>query len=146
MASNDREYTELVQSYLKMVADQDFRNLGDLLTDDCGFTLVPSRYTWRGQEEIVRVLIASAGSGSSGSGPTVRIVNSFAQDQYVVVEYSREAKLGAFTVNIDGYCWIAHIRGDRFDSIREYINPSNPVIAVAMAAVMRLYPRMVRGK
>lgn len=146
MAVNDGEYTELVQSYLRMVADQDFQKLGDLLTDDCGFTLVPSRYTWRGPEEIVRVLMASASSGSSGSGQKVRTYNSFAQDQYVVVEYAREVKIGAFTVNIDGYCWIAHIRGGRFDSIREYINPSNPVIAVVMAAVMRLYPRMVRGK
>ncbi|GAB03486.1 hypothetical protein GII30_20910 [Gordonia amarae] len=136
----------VVKKYLNAVADQNFQQFGELITEDCEFTLVPIGYTWRGREQVIGALTVSGDGEGTGGGRKVRITNSFANADQVLLEYEREATIAGRTIVIDGYCWIAHIQDGRIDSVREYINPSNPVIALAMTFVLRVYPRLTRRK
>ncbi|WP_406230587.1 nuclear transport factor 2 family protein [Nocardia sp. NBC_01009] len=142
MTSPDSE--ALVERYLKIIADHDYEQFGELLTDNCEFTLVPIGYTWRGRADVIGALTVSGDTKSHDDRSAVKIINWFTNDEYVVVEYERGAVVGGVRVNIDGYCWIAHMRDGRFDSIREYINPSNPALAILVGLVLRSYPRLTR--
>ncbi|WP_372588559.1 nuclear transport factor 2 family protein [Rhodococcus erythropolis] len=144
--SPDAGTEDLIARYLEVVANHDYERFGELLTDDCEFTLVPIGHTWRGREDVVRALTVSGNAKSHDGRPMVQITSWFTNDEYVVVEYERAAILGGIRLNIDGYCWISHIRDGRFDSIREYINPSNPGIAILLTLVLRVYPRLTRRK
>ena len=64
----------------------------------------------------------------------------------VVVEYEHTALVGGVRVKIDGYCWVFHIRDGRFDSMREYINPSNPATSILLSLVLRAYPFLTRWR
>jgi ketosteroid isomerase-like protein len=146
MTSRDAGSEELTDRFLEVIASHDYERLGELLTDDCEFTLVPIRHTWRGRNDVVGALTVAESTKSDDGQSMVHITNWFKNDEYVVVEYERGAIVGGRRVNIDGYCWIAHIRDGRFDSIREYINPSNPVLAILVGLVLRSYPRRTRRK
>ncbi|MFF2395518.1 MULTISPECIES: nuclear transport factor 2 family protein [unclassified Nocardia] len=146
MTSSEAGSEELVERYLEIIADHDYETFGELLTDDCEFTLVPIGHTWKGREDVIGALTVSGGTDSHDGEPTVRITSWFRNDDHVVVEYERKAVVRGVRLNIDGYCWIAHIRDGRIDSIREYINPSNPGIALLLSLVLRAYPRLTRRK
>ncbi|MFD0366067.1 nuclear transport factor 2 family protein [Nocardia sp. GCM10030253] len=146
MTSSDAGSEDLIERYLEVVANHDYERFGELLTDDCEFTLVPIGHTWRGRADVVGALTVSGNTNSHNGRSMVQITNWFTNDEYVVVEYERGAIVGGVRLNIDGYCWIAHIRDGRFDSIREYINPSNPGIAILLSFVLRGYPRLTRRK
>ncbi|MFD7846576.1 nuclear transport factor 2 family protein [Nocardia sp. NPDC059764] len=146
MTSPDADLEKFIQRYLEIVGDHDFEQLGELLTDDCEFTLVPISHTWRGPAEVIAALTVSGDGKSHDDQAAVRILNWFRNDEYVVLEYERTAIVAGVRLNIDGYCWVAHIRDGRFDSIREYINPSNPAAAILVGLVLRAYPHLARRK
>uniref|UniRef100_UPI003F9B8CF9 nuclear transport factor 2 family protein n=1 Tax=Mycobacterium sp. TaxID=1785 RepID=UPI003F9B8CF9 len=98
---------------------------GELLTDDCSFTLMPIGHTWRGRNNVMSAVMAAGSRRTHDSRSKVNITNWFTNNEYLLVEYEHAAIVGGVRVKIDGYCWVFHIRDGRFGSMREYINPSN---------------------
>jgi ketosteroid isomerase-like protein len=138
--------TNLIERYLAIVANDDYERFGELLTDDCSFTLMPIGHTWRGHDNVMSAVVAAGRSRTHDSRSKVDITNWFTNDEYLVVEYEHTALVGGVRVKIDGYCWVFHIRDGRFDSMREYINPSNPVTSILLSLVLRAYPFRARRK
>lgn len=106
----------VVEKYLNAVADQNFQQFGELITEDCD-CLVPIGYTWRGRERS-SVPSPSQGDGE-GTGSSARFgCRAGTNADQVLLEYEREATIAGRTIVIDGYCWIAHIQDGRIDSVR----------------------------
>jgi len=43
----------LIQAYLEIVATDDYKDFGTLLTNDCTFSLMPIGYTFKGRQEVM---------------------------------------------------------------------------------------------
>ena len=76
----------------------------------------------------------------------VDITNWFTNDEYLAVEYEHAALIAGVRVKIEAYCLVFHIRDERFDSMREYINPSNPATSILLSLVLRAYPFLARWR
>jgi uncharacterized protein (TIGR02246 family) len=141
LTETDGAVTNLIERYLAIVANDDYERLGELLSDDCSFTLMPIGHTWKGRDNVMSAVMAAGRSRTHDSRSKVNITNWFTNDdEYLVVEYEHGALVGGVRVKIDGYCWVFHIRDGRFDSMREYINPSNPATNILLSLVLRAYP------
>src|SRR5246500_3852987 len=145
MTETDSAVTNLIERYLAIVADDDYERFGELLTDDCRFSLMPIGHTWHGRDNVMSAVLAAGRSRTHDSGSRVNVTNWFTNDEYLVVEYEHAALVGGIRVKIDGYCWVFHIRDGRFDSMREYINPSNAGMSILLSLVLRTYPLLARG-
>jgi uncharacterized protein (TIGR02246 family) len=146
VTDTDGAVTNLIEQYLAIVADDDYERFGKLLTDDCSFTLMPIGHTWRGRDNVMSAVMTAGRSRAHDSRSRVTVTNWFTNDEYLTVEYEHGALVGGLRVKIDGYCWIFHIRDGRFDSIREYINPSNPATSILLSLVLRTYPFLARWR
>ncbi len=135
----------LIDEYLRLVAADDYAGFGALLTDDCRFTLMPSGRTWTGRERVMQFVAAAGASRSHDEQSHVTITDWFSDGEHLVVEYEHRALVLGRRLKIDGYCWVFHIRDERFDVIREYINPSSVVLGLAMPILLRLAPLLTRG-
>lgn len=135
---------ELVKSYLQLVAADDYRDFGALITDDCQFTLMPIGHTFRGRQDVMAFVQTAGGSRAHDQSSKVTITNWFGDDDYVCVEYVHRflifPKPLQFMGMIDGYWLVFHIRDGKFDVIREYINPSNVVTGLLVMLLLRLLP------
>jgi len=140
VTETDGAVTNLIERYLAIVTNDDYERFGELLTDDCSFTLMPIGHTWSGRDNVMSAIVAAGRSRTHDSRSKVDITNWFTNDEYLVVEYEHAALVGGVRVKIDGYCWVFHIRHARFDSMREYINPSNPATSILLSLVLRAYP------
>jgi ketosteroid isomerase-like protein len=136
----------LIQRYLAIVATDDYEQFGELLTDDCRFTLMPIGHTWRGRNNVMSAVMAAGNRRTHDSRSKVNITNWFTNNEYLVVEYEHAARVRGIPVKIDGYCWVFHIRDGRFDSMREYINPSNAGMSILLSLVLRAYPLLARRR
>ena len=146
MTETDSTVTNLIERYLATVADDDYERFGELLTDDCSFTLMPIGHTWTGRDNVMSAVMAAGSRRTHDSQSKVKITNWFTNNEYLVVEYEHTALVGGVRVEIDGYCWVLHIRDGRFDSMREYINPSNPTTSILLGLVVRAYPFLTRWR
>jgi ketosteroid isomerase-like protein len=146
MSVADGATTDLVQRYLAIVENDDYERFGELLTDDCTFTIMPTARTWRGRDDVMSMVMAAGSSRSHDSRSKVHITNWFTNNEYLVVEYAHAALVGGVRLKIDGYCLLFHIRDGRFDSIREYINPSNPAISILTILLLRALPLLARRR
>jgi ketosteroid isomerase-like protein len=135
---------ELVNRYLELVAADDYRDFGALITDDCQFALMPIGHTFRGRQDVMAFVQTAGGSRAHDQSSKVTITNWFGDGDYVCVEYVHRfvvfPKSVRFKGKIDGYCLVFHIRDGKFDVIREYINPSNIVTALLVMLLLRLLP------
>ena len=146
MTDTDGAVTNLIEQYLAIVADDDYERFGELLTDDCSFTLMPIGHTWRGRDNVMSAVMTAGRSRTHDSRSRVTVTNWFTNDEYLVVEYEHGALVGGRRVKIDGYCWVFHIHEGRFDSMREYINPSNPATSILLSLALRAYPFLARWR
>jgi ketosteroid isomerase-like protein len=146
VSETDGAVTNLIQQYLAIVANDDYERFGELLTDDCSFTLMPIGHTWRGCDNVMSAVMAAGRRRTHDSQSKVNITNWFTNNEYLVVEYEHAALVGGVRVSIDGYCWVFHIRDGRFDSMREYINPSNAGTSILLSLVLRAYPLLARWR
>jgi uncharacterized protein (TIGR02246 family) len=142
----DGAVTRLIERYLAIVADDDYERFGELLTDDCTFTLMPIGHAWRGRDNVMSAVMAAGSRRTHDSQSKVTITNWFTNNEYLVVEYEHGALVGGVRVKIDGYCWVFHIRDGRFDSMREYINPSSAGTSILLSLVLRAYPLLARWR
>jgi hypothetical protein len=72
----------------------------------------------------------------------VEITNWFADGEQLCVEYKHKLvvqRLG-LRLTIDGYCFVFQMRDGRFDTVREYINPSNIAAGLMVYVLLRLLP------
>ena len=136
----------LIERYLAIVANDDYAQFGELLTDDCSFTLMPIGHTWKGRNNVMSAVMAAGSRRTHDSRSKVNITNWFTNNEYLVVEYEHAALVRGVRVKIDGYCWVFHIRDGRFDSMREYINPSNAGMSILLSLVLRAYPLLARRR
>ncbi len=146
MTEDDGAVTNLVERYLAVVAEDDYERFGELLTDDCSFTLMPIGHTWTGRDNVMSAVKAAGNRRTHDIRSKINITNWFTNNEYLVVEYEHGALVGGVRVRIDGYCWIFHLRNGRFDSIREYINPSNAGTSILLSLVLRAYPLLARWR
>jgi ketosteroid isomerase-like protein len=135
------ENEELIQAYFRMVEEDDYAAIGSLLTDDATWTIVPIGYTWRGRGAIESMAVASGRTRRHDERSQVEITNWFTDEQ-LCVEYKHKLvvqRLG-LRLTIDGYCLVFHMRDGRFDTVREYINPSNIAAGLMVYVLLRLLP------
>ncbi|OBI14662.1 hypothetical protein A5712_03185 [Mycobacterium sp. E2327] len=146
MSETDGAVTDLIERYLAIVADDDYQRFGELLTDDCTFTLMPIGHTWAGRDNVMNAVLAAGSRRTHDSQSKVSVTNWFTNNDHFVVEYEHGALVAGVRVRIDGYCWIFHIRDGRFDSMREYINPSGAGLTILLSLVLRAYPLLARWR
>ena len=146
MTETDGAAADLIEQYLAIVANDDYERFGELLTDDCSFTLMPIGHTWRGRDDVMSAIIAAGRTRTHDSQSKVNITNWFTNNEYSVVEYEHGALIGGVRVKVDGYCLVFHIRDGHFDSMREYINPSNLATSILSSLVLRAYPLLARWR
>lgn len=146
MTETNGAVTNLIERYLAIVAEDDYERLGELLTEDCSFTLMPIGHTWTGRENVMRAVLAAGRRRRHDNRSKVDITNWFTNNEHFVVEYRHGALVAGVRVRIDGYCWIFHIRDGRFDSMREYINPSGAGMSMLLSLVLRAYPLLARWR
>jgi ketosteroid isomerase-like protein len=144
MTVADDAATKLIERYLAIVEHDDYQQFGELLTDDCTFTLMPTGHTWSGRDDVMSFVMAAGTRRTHDSQSKVIITNWFTNNEYLVVEYEHGALVKGVRLNVDGYCLVFHMRDGRFDSIREYINPSNAAISVLSTLVLRALPLLTR--
>src|SRR6201998_3819565 len=144
MTETDGAVANLIERYLTIVADDDYERFGELLTDDCSFTLMPIGHTWTGRDKVMSAVMAAGSRRTHDSQSKVKVTNWFANNEYLVVEYQHGALVGGVVVNIAGYCWGFDVRDG--DSMREYINPSGAGTSVLLNLVLRAYPLLARWR
>ncbi|MCW2649269.1 MAG: nuclear transport factor 2 family protein [Mycobacterium sp.] len=91
-------------------------------------------------------VMAAGSSRTHDSQSKINITNWFTNNEYLVVEYEHAALVGGVRLRIDGYCWVFHIRDGRFESMREYINPSSAVVSMSLSLVLRALPLLARWR
>ena len=96
----------LIERYLAIVANDDYERFGELLTDDCSFTLMPIGRPWRGRNNVMSAVMAAGSRRTHDSRLKVNITNWFTNNEYLVVEYEHAALVRGVRVKIDGYCWV----------------------------------------
>src|ERR1700741_2861206 len=67
MTETDGAVANLIERYLTIVADDDYERFGELLTDDCSFTLMPIGHTWSGRGNVMRAVVAAGRSRTHDS-------------------------------------------------------------------------------
>jgi hypothetical protein len=107
---------------------------------------MPIGRTWRGREDVMSAVMAAGSSRTHDSQSKINITNWFTNNEYLVVEYEHAALVGGVRLRIDGYCWVFHIRDGRFESMREYINPSSAVVSMSLSLVLRALPLLARWR
>jgi ketosteroid isomerase-like protein len=129
----------LFDKYLEIVQTDDYEGFGDLLTEDCRFTLMPSGRSFVGRDRIMAFTQMAGGSRTHDQAARVKIKNWFTDGEQLCVEYDHRAVVKGLglRIRIDGYCWVFHIRDGRFDEMREYINPSGFGMGLLAPIVLR---------
>jgi len=138
----------LIQAYLDIVATDDYKHFGALLTDDCTFSLMPIGYTFRGLQEVMAFVETAGNQRRHDNQSKVVITNQFTDGEQLCVEYEHSLIIKGLHVQskIDGYCLVLHFRDGKFDAIREYINPSRLPWVFYTVVILRIFPLIARAK
>lgn len=139
---------KLINAYFAIVKSDDYAQFGDLITDDCKFSLMPIGHTFTGRKDVMEFVLASGGVRKHDKQSPIKIKNWFTDDEYFCVEYDHYAIVKAFhsRIHIDGYCMVFHMRDGKFDEIREYINPSGKTMSFMTTYVLRILPFAAKMK
>ncbi|GAA2758377.1 hypothetical protein GCM10009872_37370 [Actinopolymorpha rutila] len=140
--SND----SLIDRYFEIVRTDAYERFGDIITDDCAFTLMPIGHTFRGRADVMGFVMSAGGARKHDDRSDVHITNWFTTGEHLCVEYEHQLiiRLLRRRTTIDGYCLVFHIRDGRFDEIREYINPSGVAMGILTTYVLRILPLAAR--
>ncbi|MGO9382994.1 MAG: nuclear transport factor 2 family protein [Mycobacterium sp.] len=146
MAPNANE--QLIESYFRMVKEDDYAGVGSILTDDATWTIVPIGHTWTGRREIESMAMAAGRRRRHDERSHVEIKNWFADGEHLCVEYKHRLIVGhlGLRLTVDGYCLVFRMRDGRFDAIREYINPPNIAAGLMMYVLLPLLPYLSRRR
>lgn len=138
----------LIQAYLDIVASDDYKHFGALLTNDCTFSLMPIGYTFRGLREVMAFVETAGNRRRHNNQSKVVITNQFTDGEQLCVEYEHSLIINGLNVRskIDGYCLVFHFRDGKFDAIREYINPSRLLWVFFTVIILRFFPLIARAK
>src|SRR5258708_11034918 len=138
----------LIQAYLEIVATDDYKDFGTLLTDDCTFSLMPIGYTFKGRQEVMAFVETAGNRRRHDKQSNIVIRNQFTDGDYLCVEYEHSLIINALHVRskIDGYCLVFHFRDEKVDAVREYINPSRLPCGFFTVIVLRLLPLIPERK
>src|SRR3954471_19615712 len=122
----------LLEQYFEIVKADDYERFGDIITDECSFSLMPIGHTFKGRKDVTAFVMAAGKARRHDNRSHVEITNWFATSDYICVEYTHHAIVRPFgyRIKIDGYCLVLHVQGGKFDEIREYINPSGIVASI----------------
>src|ERR1700738_3182720 len=101
MTETDDAVPKLIERYLDIVANDDYERFGELLTNDCTFTLMPIGRTWRGRADVMSAVMAAGSSRTHDSQSKVNITNWFTNNEYLVVEYEHAAVVSGIRLKID---------------------------------------------
>lgn len=82
---------QLIHAYLEIVATDDYKDFGTLLTEDCTFSLMPSGHTFKGRQAIMAFTEIAGGSRTHDKQSKVAIKNWFTDSHYLCVEYDHTA-------------------------------------------------------
>jgi ketosteroid isomerase-like protein len=136
------ENEQLIQTFLRMIEEDDYAEVGSILTDDAMWTIVPIGYTWTGRCAIEALAVAAGGMRRHDERSRIEITNWFTDGEHLCVEYKHKAILRriGLRLTIDGYCLTLHMRNGRFHAIREYISPSNIAAALMIYVLLPLLP------
>ena len=133
---------QLIEAYFRIVEQDDYAGVGAILTDDATWTIMPIGHTWTGRRAIESMAMAAGRSRRHDARSHIEIKNRFTDGENLCVEYTHKAivpRLG-LRLTADGYCLVFHMRDGRFDAIREYINPPNIIVGLAMYVLLPLLP------
>ncbi|MGO9926044.1 MAG: nuclear transport factor 2 family protein [Mycobacterium sp.] len=146
MAPNANE--QLIESYFRMVKEDDYAGVGSILTDDATWTIVPIGHTWTGRRAIESMAMAAGRTRRHDERSDVEIKNWFTDGERLCVEYKHRLIVGrlGLRLTVDGYCLVFHMRDGRFDAIREYINPPNVAAGLMMYVLLPLLPYLSRRR
>lgn len=140
----------LVDRYFEIVRSDAYERFGDIITDDCAFTLMPIGHTFKGRKDVMAFVMSAGGARRHDRLSDVHITNWFTTGEHLCVEYEHELiiRLLRHRTRIDGYCLVFHIRDGRFDEIREYINPSGIGTGILTTYILRILPlaAWIRGR
>jgi len=139
---------QLIDSYFRMVAEDDYAGVGSILTEDATWTIVPIGYTWTGRRAIESMAVAAGRRRRHDERSHVEIKNWFTDGEHLCVEYKHKLIVRGLGLRLtaDGYCLVFRMRDGRFDAIREYINPPNIAAGLMMYALLPLLPHLSRRR
>jgi ketosteroid isomerase-like protein len=139
---------ELIDKYLDIIKTDDYAHFGDLITDDCTFSLMPIGHTWKGRDDVMGFVMAAGSARKHDEQSHVRVTNQFTAGDYFCIEYEHDLIMSFlhYRTKIDGYCLVLHIRDGKFDQIREYINPSGFLMTFLTTYILRILPLAARLK
>lgn len=139
---------QLIQSYFRMVEEDDYAGVGSILTDDATWTIVPIGYTWTGRRAIESMAVAAGRTRRHDERSHVEIMNWFTDGEHLCVVYKHKLIVPGLRLRLtaDGYCLIFHMRDGRFDAIREYINPRGVGAGLMMYLLLPLLPYLARRR
>src|SRR4051794_24259738 len=142
------EATGLIAEYFDIVKTDNYQRFGDIITDDCVFSLMPIGHTFKGRRDVMGFVLAAGGARRHDNKSHVEITNWFTAGDHFCVEYTHHLMVRPFgyRTKIDGYCMVFHMQGGKFDEIREYINPSGVVMSILTTYLLRLLPVAARIK
>jgi hypothetical protein len=75
MPLNENE--QLIQTFLRMIEEDDYAEVGSILTDDAMWTIVPIGYTWTGRCAIEAMAVAAGGMRRHDERSRIEITNWF---------------------------------------------------------------------
>ena len=105
-----------------------------LLTDDCIWVMEPGGSEYHGATEIRSMAGFAMGGRSHDTTHTVEILNWFADDDNLCIEYTHGALLtgkgtGGIKASVktgtNKYCMTYHVSNGKIDRVHEYINSSS---------------------
>jgi ketosteroid isomerase-like protein len=139
---------QLIEAYFRMVEQDDYAGVGAILTDDATWTIMPIGHTWTGRRAVESMAMAAGRSRRHDERSHIEFKNWFTDGEHLCVEYTHKVIVPwlGLRLSADGYCLVFHMRDGRFDVIREYINPPNIVVGLAMYVVLPLLPYMSRRR
>lgn len=139
---------QLIQTYFRMIEEDDFAGIGSILTEDATWTIVPIGYTWTGRDAVESMAVAAGRTRRHDDRTQVEITNWFTDGEQLCVEYKHKLILQRLRlrVTIDGYCFIFHMRDGRFNAIREYINPTNKAVGLLIYLLLPILPYLSRKR
>src|SRR5260370_8224315 len=137
----------LIQAYVEIVASDDYKDFGTLLTDDCTLSLMPIGYTFKGRQEVMAFAETAGNRRTHDEQSKVVISNWFTDGDSLCVEYEHALIINALHMRtkIDGYCLLFHFPDRKFDAFRDNINPSRlPMVFFTFTFLPPLPPSLPR--
>jgi ketosteroid isomerase-like protein len=138
----------LINEYFELVLTDDYTRFGDMITDECTFAFMPIGHTFKGRRDVMRFILATGSTRKHDDKSRIRITNWFTTGDYFCLEHVHELIINLIhrRTKIDGYCLVFHMRDGKFDTIREYLNPSSLGWSFFATVILRILPLAAKIK